>query len=208
MKYKAVIFDFDGTLMDTSEGIFKCGRRAMEHEGLEIKSDARWDLFIGPPLAMCFKLTFGITDSKVLEKLCKAYRTFYFAEGQYEACFYQGIPEVLRELKKQGYKVLCASMKYEELVESMCVHFGIRDCFDAILGLDTTENNTKELLIKKGCEMFSIKPEEAVLIGDTGFDEEGALRAGCAFIPVSWGFGFKADKPGVINRAEEILKLV
>ena len=103
MRYKAVFFDLDGTLMDTSDGIFAGGRYAMEKVGIPIPEIDDWNVFIGPPLGDCFRLTFGIRDEDKIRQLCEAYHDFYMREGRYRAHFYPGILEVARELKKRGH---------------------------------------------------------------------------------------------------------
>ena len=208
MKYKAVFFDLDGTLMDTSEGVLSGGRYAMDKLGLEIQADARWDLFIGPPLGDCFRLTFGISDDKTVEKLCEAYHEYYMETGRFLAKFYPGILEVLKTLKERGYILGITSMKNEDLVQAMCKHFKVDCYFTEQLGIDLTGTMTKADLLKEGFRRQGLKPEECVLIGDTSIDAKGAADAGCACIKANWGFGFKKDEPDSISDPLEILNLV
>lgn len=208
MKYKAVFFDFDGTLMDTSGGIIECGKLAMQALGLPIAPNTDWNKFIGPPLEQCFAITFGLSDKKTLEQLCAEYRKNYYVSGLYKSVFYEGIPQVLADLKDCGYFIGCATMKHEDLTRKMMDWFGISRYFDVVMGLDEQERNTKELLLREGCRRLGIKPCEAVLVGDTPIDANGAEKAGCAVIKVDWGFGFKKGESGTISRAHQILELV
>ena len=208
MKYKAVFFDLDGTLMDTSDGIFAGGRYAMETVGVPIPENSRWDLFIGPPLGDCFRLSFGVKDDVIIEELCKAYHEFYMREGRYRAKFYLGILDVVTELKKRGYVLGIASMKNEDLVQEMCQHFGVSQYFDQQLGIDLVGTMTKADLLTKGFKALGLKPSECVLVGDTDFDARGAEGAHCDCIKANWGFGYTKKDPGTISSPAEILDLV
>lgn len=209
MKYKAVFFDFDGTLMDTSKGIYAGGRYAMESLGLTIdEKNTIWRSFIGPPIGDCFRITFGIKDDAVVQKLVDKYRSYYESEGMYSAVFYPGILDVLHSLKKDGFKLAVASMKNEDLVVDMCNYFGISNLFDELLGLDLAGEATKAGLLKEGFKRLNLKPSECVLVGDTTIDKEGASQAGCNCICVDWGFGFSKGEPGTISDPNQILTLV
>lgn len=208
MKYKAVFFDFDGTLMDTSVGIYAGGRYAMEKLGQTISPDVQWNKFIGPPIGDCFRIAFGVKDEALIGPLVKAYREFYESTGRYQAVFYPGIVDVLKELKARGYKLAVASMKNEDLVVEMCTHFKIKDFFDELLGLDLEGEATKAGLLKEGFRRMGLKPEEAVLVGDTLIDKQGAELAGCDCICVDWGFGFQNGADGTISKPAQILNLV
>lgn len=208
VKYKAVFFDFDGTLMDTSVGIYAGGRYAMEKASLPISPDTNWRTFIGPPIDDCFRITFGIKDDSIIPRLVDYYREFYEATGRYQAVFYPGILDTLRALKAKGYKLAVASMKNEDLVIEMCQHFKIDTLFDALLGLDLQCEVTKAELLKEGFKRMNLKPSEAVLVGDTDIDKTGAEGAGCDFIAVDWGFGFQKGQSGTISEASQILSLV
>ena len=208
MRYKAVFFDLDGTLMDTSDGIFAGGRYAMEKVGIPIPEIDDWNVFIGPPLGDCFRLTFGIRDEDKIRQLCEAYHDFYMREGRYRAHFYPGILEVAKELKEKGHVLGIASMKNEDLVQEMCKHFKVDDLFDVQLGIDLIGTMTKADLLKEGFRRMGLSASECVLVGDTTIDARGAQQAGCDCIRVSWGFGFKPGDDGTINSPYDILSLV
>lgn len=208
MKYKAVFFDFDGTLMDTSVGIYAGARYAMEKLGQPICPDAEWNKFIGPPIADCFEIAFGVKDKTIIPALVNAYREFYEKTGRFQAVFYPGIIDVLKELKTRGYKLAIASMKNEDLLFEMCESFKIKDLFNELLGLDLEGEATKAGLLKEGFKRMGIKPEDSVMVGDTIIDKQGADLAGCDCICVDWGFGFKKGEAGTIREPSQILDLV
>lgn len=208
MKYKAVFFDLDGTLMDTSDGIFAGGRYAMDKVGIPIPEIEDWNVFIGPPLGDCFRLTFGIKDEEKINQLCEAYHDFYVKEGYYRAHFYPGILETVRQLKERGYILGIASMKNEDLVQQMCRHFKVDDLFDVQLGIDLVGTMTKADLLKDGFKRLGLSASQCVLVGDTKIDAKGAADAGCSCIRANWGFGFKPGEEGTISSPYDILSLV
>lgn len=208
MKYKLVIFDFDGTLMDTSEGIFYCGRTVMENRGHVISPDTNWRSFIGPPLMDCFQIAFGVDDYDELEILCRDYRELYVTEGCRKAKFYPGIPELLRDLRKAGIHTGIASMKNQNLVDIMCDYFGMAPYVECTEGQGTGETARKADLIKTMCGKFGIDVSECVLIGDTHYDREGAIEAGCDGIMVNYGFGYNPGDENTVSSVDEIRKII
>ncbi len=209
MRYKAVFFDFDGTLMDTSTGIYAGGRYAMEKLGLPIDEEHTvWRSFIGPPIGDCFRITFGVKDDDIVKELVRQYRIYYEKEGRFLASFYPGIVDTLKTLKSMGCKLAVASMKNEDLVIEMCTHFGIVNLFDQMLGLDLAGEATKAGLLKKGFEKMGVTPSQSVLVGDTTIDKDGASLAGCDCICVDWGFGFNKGESGTISSAKTIIDIV
>ncbi len=208
MKYKAVFFDFDGTLMDTSEGIFAGGVYAMEKVGLPPVPIIDRRRFIGPPLHDCFRILYGVEDKQTLDALVREYRVYYHKEGRFLASFYPGIVEVLKALKEKGYLLAVATMKNEDLATEMCDHFGILKYFNHILGLNLAGTNSKADVLRLGFELMNLRPEDCVLVGDTEIDAKGAAEAGCDCIRASWGFGFVPGDPGTIDNPLDVLKLV
>lgn len=208
MKYKAVFFDFDGTLMDTSKGIYGSGLKAMEALNIPIPENAPMRKFIGPPLAECFRITFGVTDVQTLDQLVDKYRYYYHLTGMYESEFYPYIPEVLATLRKRGYKTGIASMKRDYVIKGMCDVFKLNDSFDAFGGMINDEEDTKAEILLREAKKLGLNPSECVLVGDTEIDCKGAQDAHMDFIKVGWGFGYLPTDDGVINDARMILDLV
>ena len=206
-RYKALFFDFDGTLMDTSEGVFNGGRYAMEKAGIQIPENADWRGFIGPPLHECFRLAFGVRDRKTQDLLCTYYREYYRKEGMFQAYFYDGILDVIGKLRRGGCRIGIASMKNTDLIVDMCSHFGVSNLFDAKCGLNPDESNTKADVLREGMKSLGVLPSETTLVGDTMVDVLGAQEAGCDCIRVGWGFGFSRGEEGTTDSPYDILKV-
>lgn len=208
MKYKAVFFDFDGTLMDTEKGIFFSTERAFEKRGLTMPKLKENRVFIGPPMQDCFRKFCGLTDEDLIQTLNVDYLEDYAAEGYKYTYFYDGILDVLKTLKDEGYLLGVASMKDERMVVKMCKYFCMADYFSFMLGLDASGKVSKAELLTKGIKKFGLDPKDCVLVGDSDFDKIGAIGAGCDYILVNWGFGYRPGDPNTISEPKEILSLV
>ncbi|HPK64248.1 MAG TPA: HAD-IA family hydrolase [Sphaerochaeta sp.] len=209
MKFKLAIFDFDGTIMDTSPGIFSTANATIESLGLEPEKDpsvlAR---FVGPPIRESFVAVYNL-DESLLDEAVTRYRAIYDRTGRFGAELYEGIDRMLAALKAAGYRLAIATLKSEPVVKQMTDHFGLTPYFDSIRGSDPIHKRSKAAVIHQVLEDLQIKAEEAVLIGDTPHDEEGAGEAGSAFIAVDWGFGFpKGYRPSSTMVAESPLDLL
>lgn len=190
MKYDLVLFDFDGTLMNTSPGIFYCARQAMTELGLPIRPDVNMNLFVGPPLGDCFRLTFGLEEQYV-DKACDIYRKYYSTVGRFKAEFYPNVIESLGKLKKMGLPMGITTMKGGNLAQLMVDHFGLSEYIFKVVGADLKGRRTKADLVNQATEEFGLADarQRVLLVGDTMLDAEGARIAGTDFLGVSFGFG-------------------
>jgi len=214
MKFKLAIFDLDGTLMDTSSGIFTTANKAIELVGREPEYDIeQLRKFIGPPIDQCFVHTFNLEKELIAEAI-EHYRKEYDLRGKFGAKEYPTIKHTLEILKDRGYILAVGSLKTESLVLSMMDHFGFTHFFSSIRGGDPTGSLSKADIVNKVLSDLNIEAKDAVLIGDTIHDELGAKEANVSFIAVDYGFGFprgqqKTDSMiAVVSRAEELLSLL
>lgn len=187
---KVVLFDLDGTLIDSSEGITKSCQHTMKHYGMEETDLNSFRRFIGPPLSESFMNFYGFSEEKALEAV-RIYRERYNTIGLFECCLYPGVKECLQALKAAGYLISVASSKPEETCKRMLTHFGIIDLFDEVVGATMDGRiNTKEQVLREVLRRFAnVSIADMVLVGDTIFDVEGANSVGIASIGVSFGFG-------------------
>ncbi|MCK9546973.1 MAG: HAD hydrolase-like protein [Sphaerochaeta sp.] len=190
MTYSLAIFDLDGTLLDTSQGIFATANKAVVAVGGEaIEDEAQLSKFIGPPINQCFINVYGL-DPSLSEEAVDIYRAEYERRGRFLAHPYDGIEETLVELKSRGYRLAVGTLKYEPLARRMLEHFGLAHHFEAIKGSDASSTCSKADIVNAVLAELGVPRQEAVLIGDTVHDEEGAKESGVAFIAVDYGFGF------------------
>lgn len=190
MKYRTVLFDFDGTLMDTSRGILYCAKKTISDLGFEIPDDAALRKFIGPPLKLSFMGVCGMDDEQATRAV-QHYRERYAEKGMLEADIYPGMEKLLKSLGEGGVTCAVASVKMEKIVRKTLAHFGLTDYFDAICGAPEDVNiKGKEAIVREAVSRTDSKPEDCLLVGDSDYDAKGAKAAGIDFCAVLWGFGF------------------
>lgn len=187
---KAILFDLDGTLIDSSEGITKCVRYALEYFGIEEPDEGVLRTFIGPPLIDSFEKIYGLDHAKAKTAVEK-YRERYHEIGIFECSLYPEVQETLRILKEQGYRIGMASSKPEVSCRRILAHFDILKYFDDVVGatLDGRINSKEQVLAEVFRRWDDLSAEEMCLIGDTMFDVNGANTYQIPCIAVSFGFG-------------------
>ena len=211
MAKKAVLFDLDGTLTDSGEGIINCAILALEHFGLPVPSREEMRVFVGPPLQESF-IQHGVPADKA-EEAVAVYRSRYIPIGKYENTPYPGIRELLEALKASGHKLYIATSKPEGMSRDILEHFDLAKYFTLICGASMDfSRNTKESVIAYLLEE-SGESENMVMVGDTKFDILGAKHHGIPSIGVSWGYGkveemIAAGADAIVNSPEELLSLL
>lgn len=193
MEYQALLFDLDGTLTASGEGITKCVQYALEKlNKKELAQDLqKLEVFVGPPLLEQFMDYAGLSEEEA-EKAVKYYRERYLPVGIFENRPYEGIEEVLKKLKEKGYILAVASSKPDSMVKTVLDHFSLSAYFQVIKGSDITKPKmTKAEVIEDVLEElgFLEKKERAIMIGDRHHDVLGAKTAGISCIGVTYGYG-------------------
>lgn len=195
--YRAVLFDLDGTLSDTSPGILRSVRHALRAMGAAEPEPAALYRFIGPPLWQSFAELCGM-DAAQSERAVQLYRERYSTVGVHEASLYPGIRELLDALKRGGALLATASAKPERFVREVLRDQDAERYFDAVVGseLDGRRSDKRELIEEALHRLGDVPPGEAVMVGDRCFDLDGARRAGLDFIGVLFGFGSAGEFTG------------
>lgn len=189
-----VLFDLDGTIIDSFEGITKCVQYALNSHGVEVESLDELRDYIGPPLKYSFQKHYGF-DDETTDDLIGKYRERFDETGIFENELYPGVEDALRELKNRGYRIALASSKPEDACRRILDQHGLLDYFDEVVGasLDGRISTKESVLLEVIRRMELSGPKEAVLIGDTVFDVEGARQVGMDCIAVTYGFGSRND---------------
>ena len=191
MTKKSVLFDLDGTLTDSGEGIINCVIPALKHFGLPVPSREALRVFVGPPLQDSF-IQHGVPADKA-EEAVAVYRSRYVPIGMFENTPYPGIRELLEALTANGHKLYIATSKPEGMSREILDHFDLSKYFTMICGASMDfSRNTKEAVIAYLLEQ-SGESENMVMVGDTKFDSLGAKHHGIPAIGVSWGYGKVED---------------
>ncbi len=186
-----ILFDLDGTLLDTSPGIFESANHTMRAMGFKELPDAQLRKFVGPPLAACFRVACGL-EEHLIPTACDIYRAKYAADkAMFKAEPYPGIIELLDMLRARGLSLSIATLKLEPLAITILEHFGLAPYFETVAGADKDGLLTKADIIDIALKRMGVTDRSrALMVGDTPHDQEGARIAGVDFIGVDWGFGF------------------
>jgi len=191
MKQKHILFDLDGTLTDSGEGIMNCARLALEHYGIPIPSEKEMRTFVGPPLHESF-IRFGVPVEEA-DNAIKIYRSRYLTVGKYENFPYPGIPEMLAKLQREGHKLYVATSKPESTALDILEHFHLTNYFTIICGASMDKSRSTKADVIAYLLAQAGQVENCVMVGDTAFDVLGAKAHGIPTIGVSWGYGLVED---------------
>lgn len=208
-----ILFDLDGTLTDSGEGIMNCAVHALNHFGIPAPTEKELRTFVGPPLLESFA-RFGVPADR-LEEAVRVYRERYLPIGKFENRPYPGIRELLERLKAEGHKLYVATSKPENTSIEICDHFDLSKYFEKICGASSDNDrsrNTKEAVIAYLLEECG-REEKIIMVGDTAYDVLGAKVHHIPTIAVTWGYGLEEDMRcagamAVANSMDELYELL
>ena len=208
-----ILFDLDGTLTDSGEGIMNCAVHALKHFGIPTPTEKELRTFVGPPLLESFA-RFGVPNDK-LEEAIKVYRQRYLPIGKNENHPYPGIRELLERLNAEGHKLYVATSKPENTSIEICDHFDLSKYFVKVCGASSDNDrsrNTKEAVIAYLLEECG-RDDNIIMVGDTPYDVLGAKVHNIPTIAVTWGYGLVDDMMaagavGIANTMDELYDLL
>lgn len=198
--YRYILFDLDGTLTDSKEGIFNCLRYALEKMGRSVPPEGELFKFIGPPLQDSYMRFCGMTAQEAEEGL-RLFRERYTPIGKFENAPMEGAAEMCARLKAQGYRLALASSKPEEMCVAICERFGFADSLETIVGSAPGDDWEKVDVIREAMRRMGLTEQdraEILMVGDRKFDVLGAKACGLDCAGVEF-FGY-AD-PGELETA-------
>jgi len=193
--FDSLIFDLDGTLLDTGKSIITSIVAVLEERGARIPSDAELRSFVGPPLFASFERVCGFTGDD-LKAVVARYREFYRGTYMYEAVPYEGMRETLEWACAQGIRVGVATNKLQSLTDLLIAHYGFDAYMSAVHGTDTAGTVSKADTIRACLTDWSVDRSRALMVGDSTSDSTAAAEVGVPFLGVTYGFGF-ADAAAV-----------
>jgi phosphoglycolate phosphatase len=195
----AVLFDLDGTLTDSSLGIFRCFRHAFVRyaetggPSVDLPDDAGLRWIVGPPLRESFAKLAG---EAAKEPLMSFYLERYSPVGAFENRVYEGVPEALQRCADSGARLFVATSKNERDARAILEHFGLADRFESINGarLDGSRAAKRELIGDViATHSLKLGADRIAMIGDREFDMRGAREVGVKGIGALWGYGTQAE---------------
>lgn len=205
---KTILFDLDGTLTDSGEGILNCVELALRHFNLPIPDRQTLRVFVGPPLHETF-LKFGVAEENV-EEAVAVFRSRYTTVGKFENTPYPGVHDLLQTLKDQGYTLLIATSKPENMAVEILEKFELAQYFDRICGATLDRSRISKEDVIEYLLKCNGTAENMIMVGDTAFDVLGAAAHGIPTIGVSWGYGSveemqNAGAVAIADSMEELL---
>ena len=215
MDKRYVLFDLDGTLTDSFEGIKNALTYCLSKYGITPKP-SEFSRVIGPPVVWSLKTFYNIEGEQALEAL-SFFREYYDNKGCFENRVYDNVEEMLKTLKAHDKKLMIATSKPEPMAIKVIEHFGLSDYFCFISGSmaetendlhysnlkGTTARSSKEDVIRYALEKNGIRDlEHAVMIGDRRWDIDAAKNVGIDTIGVRYGY---ADEQELSNAGADII---
>lgn len=185
-----ILFDLDGTLLDTTEGIIESVCHTLRVLNLPIPTSSGLLAFVGPPLQMSFMEKYGF-DQHEAQNAADIFRDYYKTQAMLKAKLYPGIIQLMEDLKNTGKHLAVATYKREDYAQKILSHFGIDKYCESIRGADNFNQLKKSDIIKLCVEELGGDKKQSVLVGDTKHDALGAQEAGIDFLGVTYGFGFQ-----------------
>lgn len=194
--FDCILYDFDGTIYDTVEGITKSVRYAINRHGLDAPLE-ELRCFAGPPLEAMFRERFGFSE-ELARTVTAEFRERYNPIGVYESRPFPGVREHLLRMRAAGKTVGLATSKPQNLAELLLERSGLLELFDLVSGADIAiGRNLKWQMIESAMERSGVPPERTVLVGDTKYDVLGARQMGIPCIGALWGYA----APGELEEA-------
>ena len=205
---QVILFDLDGTLTESGEGIINCVQYALEKLGKKEEHPENLQCFIGPPLKEQFMKYAGLSEEEG-EKAVVYYRERYTTTGIFENRLYPKIPELLELLKINNKILAVASSKPEVYVKQILKHFQIADYFTAIVGSELDGRRTEKAeVIEEALRRMHLEEErdKVLMVGDRSHDVQGAISCGLQCIGVAYGYGSREEleKAGAVYIADSV----
>ena len=213
VKYKNILFDLDGVVTDSGEGIMNSVRNALNYFEIDVKDEAELKRFVGPPLITSFSKFYGFDEEKA-KLAVEKYREYYRVKGIFEQKIYDGIERLLGELHKSDKKVFLATSKPEAFAKQILEHFNLAQNFTCISGATMDLSKSKKTqIIGDIIKDHNLNLEETVMIGDRAEDIIGANENHINSIGVLYGYGdyeelSKVEPTYIVKDVKELMGLL
>lgn len=190
-----IFFDLDGTLTDSQEGIINSFKLVLSHFKIS-KTEKELRSFIGPSLQDTFQKSLGFNQEDCKTAI-RIFREYFSKKGLFENKVYEGIPNLLEEIKKSGRHSVIATSKPEKFAKQIVEHFGLKDFFERVCGSRTDETRTDKAEViayaKKCCHLKTEDSSRILMVGDRQNDVIGAHKNGIQVVAVLYGYGSRSE---------------
>jgi phosphoglycolate phosphatase len=182
-----IIFDWDGTLLDSTGKIISCMQSSMAELGLEFRSAGQVREIIGLGLPEAIRQLYPEIDENTLDQLSRLYSLHFVAADQVPCAFYDGVMDTLLALKMHGHQCAVATGKSRKGLDRVLGNLSLETFFDASRCADETRSKPHPLMLEELLQELEVDVEGAIMIGDTEFDLAMAGNVGMASIAVTYG---------------------
>ncbi|WP_235009660.1 HAD-IA family hydrolase [Mycobacterium sp. 3519A] len=188
-----VLFDLDGTLTDSAQGIVSSFKHALGEVGAVAPDGALASRIVGPPMHHTLR-EMGLGDD--VDAAIAAYRADYSTRGWAMNRLFDGIAALLADLRAAGVRLAVATSKAEPTAQRILAHFGLDGHFEVIAGASVDGSRaTKSDVVARALAQLQPLPDRVLMVGDRSHDVEGAAEHGIETVVVGWGYG-SADFEG------------
>ncbi len=174
---RLVVFDFDGTLVDSMPGIVATARKVMHAHGWDDEALGDMRRLVGPPFPQAYTQVYGLSEEEA-QQVTEEYRAIYQDLGRDGWPLFDGIGELLRDLKAAGKLLGTASSKRQFLLERGLKTNEVYDLFDCPMAKQADFGDSKEAALCRVLERLGVDASEAVMVGDRCYDAEAAHACG------------------------------
>lgn len=194
MKKKYILFDLDGTLTDSQDGIMNAIEYSLKTYGITVQDRNSLRPFLGPPLSESMQKYYGFDRIKAVEAV-ERFREYYNTRGLFENRIYPGVETMLKTVRDAGCRLFVATSKPEQVAQEILEHFGLAEYFDYIGGATPDDSRVKKAdVVRYVLDMAKIaRPLEAVMVGDRKHDILGARQNGLESVGVLYGYGDRQE---------------
>jgi len=198
--FNTILFDLDGTLSESGEGIMLCVQHALRHFGIEVNDENELKQFIGPPPVELFQSKYKMSPEQAAEAM-DVFRQRFRTKGIYENKPYPGTTELLKYLKSQGKKLAVATSKPQPFMESIVERYGWSDLFDVVVGSEFDgRRGSKTAVVEYALMQLGVTEESkcmTAMVGDRKYDMLAAKNCGISAVGVRYGYA----EPGELEAA-------
>lgn len=185
-----ILFDLDGTLTDSCEGITRCIEHALVRLGRTSPPLGALRRFVGPPLHESFADLLDSPDRALVDQAITLYRERFVGTGMFENSVYPGVAPALEALQRDGHRLWVVTSKPTVYAERIVRHFGLARWLERVYGSEMSgENGDKRRLIREVLSREGLVPEQTWMVGDRMHDIRGARENGLRSVGVLWGYG-------------------
>lgn len=194
MKFKNIIFDFDGTLVDSKPGVVRSFKKVLEDLTAKETNEQQIVNLIGLPLAQMLAILLDTDDQATIDKASALFKRYYDKDGLYYSVVYPGIEGLLFVLKNRSRQLFVVSNKIESFMKEILKQHNLEKYFTLVSGTDGTDKKSKKAeFIKRFIEQYKLKKEETAVVGDTENDIIAAKTNSIYSIGITWGYGLDSD---------------